>query len=192
MSKRSREEGGSTQGLTVSAEVASACSGKHWSERGGERDLRRWEVEDDDVEALGGVRRCTARRGGRGILGGALGHLRASPGWRCPRWWRAAATEAFGREEQRRGRAFGGERGRAGRLWGSRGIVQTRRGGARQAGREEVAAACSCARRARALAYWREEEGDRRAPGGLGRQLGRPGGFGGCQVGIFSLCFLFF
>ena len=32
------------------------------------------------------------------------------------------------------------------------------------------------ARRARALAYWREEEGDRRAPGGLGRQLGRPGG----------------
>ena len=79
-------------------------------------------------------------------------------------------------EEQRRGRAFGGERGRAGRLWGSRGIVQTRRGGARQAGREEVAAACSCARRARALAYWREEEGDRRAPGGLGRQLGRPGG----------------
>ena len=41
------------QGLTVSAEVASACSGKHWSERGGERDLRRWEVEDDDVEALG-------------------------------------------------------------------------------------------------------------------------------------------
>ena len=59
---------------------------------------------------------------------------------------------------------------------GLRGIVQTRRGGARQAGREEVAAACSCARRARALAYWREEEGDRRAPGGLGRQLGRPGG----------------
>ena len=55
-----------------------------------------------------------------------------------------------------------------------------------------MAAACSCARRARALAYWREEEGDRRAPGGLGRQLGRPGGFGGCQVGIFSLCFLFF
>ena len=55
-----------------------------------------------------------------------------------------------------------------------------------------MAAACSGARRARALAYWREEEGDRRAPGGLGRQLGRPGGFGGCQVGIFSLCFLFF
>ena len=53
MSKRSREEGGSTQGLIVSAEVASACSGKHRSERGGERDLRRWEVEDDDVEALG-------------------------------------------------------------------------------------------------------------------------------------------
>ena len=37
----------------MSAEVASACSGKHWSERGGERDLRRWEVEDDDVETLG-------------------------------------------------------------------------------------------------------------------------------------------
>ena len=39
--------------LTAVAEVASACSGKHRSERGGERDLRRWEVEDDDVEALG-------------------------------------------------------------------------------------------------------------------------------------------
>ena len=37
----------------MSAEVASACSGKHRSERGGERDLRRWEVEDDDMEALG-------------------------------------------------------------------------------------------------------------------------------------------
>ena len=111
MSKRSREEGGSTQGLTVSAEVASACSGKHWSERGGERDLRRWEVEDDDVEALGGVRRCTARRGGRGILGGALGHLRASPGWRCPRWWRAAATEAFG-GKNRGGGERSGERSR--------------------------------------------------------------------------------
>ena len=90
-----------------------------------------------------------------------------------------------GGERRRRRRSGGknrgggersGERGRAGRLWGSRGIVQTRRGGARQAGREEVAAACSGARRARALAYWREEEGDRRAPGGLGRQLGRPGG----------------
>ena len=53
-------EGGRAQGewetmaqLTAVAEVASACSGKHWSERGGERDLRRWEVEDDDVEALG-------------------------------------------------------------------------------------------------------------------------------------------
>ena len=37
----------------MSAEVASACSGKNRSDRGGERDLRRWEVEDDDVEALG-------------------------------------------------------------------------------------------------------------------------------------------
>ena len=37
----------------MSAEVASACSGQHRSERGGERDLRHWEVEDDDVEALG-------------------------------------------------------------------------------------------------------------------------------------------
>ena len=79
-----------------------------------------------------------------------------------------------GRTEE--GESVRGERERAGRLWGSRGIVQTRRGGARQAGWEEVAAACSCARRARALAYWREEEGDRRAPGGLGRQLGRRGG----------------
>ena len=39
--------------------------------------------------------------------------------------------------------------------------------------RQEVAAACGCARRACALAYWREEEGDRRAPRGLGRRLGR-------------------
>ena len=46
-------EGEKGQELTASAEVASACSGKHRSERGGERDLRRWEVEDDDVEALG-------------------------------------------------------------------------------------------------------------------------------------------
>ena len=76
-----------------------------------------------------------------------------------------------------------------GRLRGSVGGVH---GVGELAEREEVAAACSCARRARALAYWREEEGDRRAPGGLGRQLGRPGGCGGCHVGISSLCFLFF
>ena len=68
---------------------------------------------------------------------------------------------------------------------GSRGAVWRRlvhRGGARQAGREEVATACGFARRARTLAYWSEEEGDRAAHDGLGRNSSRPTLPGKAQV----------
>ena len=72
-----------------------------------------------------------------------------------------------------RERARGGdEDGR--RVRGNRGAAWRRlvhRGGARQAGREEVAMACSFTRRARALAYWREEEGDREEEVGWAGQL---------------------
>ena len=43
---------GSKKGLTASAAVASPCSGKHRSEGGGERDLRRPEEEDDGGMAI--------------------------------------------------------------------------------------------------------------------------------------------
>ena len=61
--------------------------------------------------------------------------------------------------ERARGGDEDGRRVRGSRVAAWRRLVH--RGGARQAGREEVATACGFARRARALAYWREEEGDR-------------------------------
>ena len=52
--------GGSVEELTASAEVASACSGKHRSERGGERHLWWTKVEED---LKGDAARLPAGRG---------------------------------------------------------------------------------------------------------------------------------
>ena len=46
-------EGGIGRGAHGECRGGLGVPGKHRSERGGERDLRRWEVEDDDVETLG-------------------------------------------------------------------------------------------------------------------------------------------
>mgnify|MGYP000930942414 CR=1 FL=1 len=104
--------------------MASACSGKHRSERGGERDLRRSEVEDGDRAVLRCVPACLTWRRGRGRCGGAPGLVGEARGRRWTRQRRAAAMAplGFGRESEReRGR----ERARASR--GSRGSVASQR-----------------------------------------------------------------
>ena len=93
---------------------------------------------------------------------GPSGCFGKATGGRWPRWFSSAAAGAFG-EENRGGGECSGEReergtGRVGEGRGGRVASPGRRGGAKQAGREEVAGARGRARRARARPPGREED----------------------------------
>ena len=93
------------QRLTADSTVSTASSGKGWSRRGGEDDLRRPEVKEATIAALQGFPRLTAWRRGRGRCGGAVGLVGEARLRRWLRQRRAVATAAFGgweRENQGR------------------------------------------------------------------------------------------
>ena len=98
----------------MSAEVASACSGKHRRERGSERDLWRLATKMMKMASMQGLRRGVAGRIGRGRRGDARGHVGEARGWLWPWWQRTAATGALGEvginEGESRGRVKGFER----------------------------------------------------------------------------------
>ena len=58
------ESEGKQQELTAGAEVVSECSGKHWIERGGERDLRWPATKMMKMASMQGLRRGVAGRRG--------------------------------------------------------------------------------------------------------------------------------
>ena len=130
--QKSREEGGSTAGLTADPAEASASSGKVQRGQNGDGDLRCWRLKTTAMAAPQGVRRRTAWRGGRGLRRGAFGLVGEARPWRWVRQQRAAATAALGHErerEQRRGRSTGRVRERSGR----RGVAREAQGNEGQA-----------------------------------------------------------
>ena len=174
----------------VDAEVASACSGKHRSERGGERDLRRSEVEDGDRAVLRCVPACLTWRRGRGRCGGAPGLVGEARGRRWTRQRRAAATVAFGRA---RGRETEGRRSTGRVREGQRGCVAPLASSRRSAASRRWRATGTRASGTRSASDWREVEDDWHLPGGLGRleELGQVSGPGRFPFSLFFYLFLF-
>ena len=174
----------------MDAEVASACSGKHQSERGGERHLRWPATKTMKMASMQGLRRGAAGWRGRGRHGDARGHVGEARGARRPRLRRTAATSSARlreRERERRGRE------REERSRGSRVLCGVVLGVEAAAGRKRSPKTHTRAPRFPS-AYWQEEE-DGSALGGLGRYSARTGRPAQVTLSLFSnlncFCFLF-
>ena len=106
-SGRENEEGEDGQWLTADAGVASACSGKHRSERSGEGELRRPATKMMKMAMMQGLRRRVARWRGRGRCGGASGLLEGARERRWPRRCSSVAVDAFGEMGNGEGESWG-------------------------------------------------------------------------------------
>ena len=149
------------------------CSGKHWREQGGDRDLQWSEVEHADRAVLRCVPTCLTWRRGQGRCGGAPERVEGSRGRRWLRWRTAVLSDALGTEgksEAEDGEDLGEEWRETRGLGGALGGGQRRggRGGSKQLPGGHACSPCSLSP----------------LPPGEGDDWQRPVGPGHCWAGV--------
>ena len=176
------------QKLTADRTEGLASSGRGWSERGGEGDLRRPTAKMKMMESLRASRGRVVRLGAPWSRGRAFGHGGRVSGVALGT---VAANGGGGRSRVGSGKSRGGGGG-PGRERGGREGVRGTRGWLQKRRKQEVARARAGARWPHALAYWREEEGDREPRwAGPVSWAAKWVGPGDLSLSLFLFCFSF-